>query len=752
LVGEIAFGDAAGTTTTLKYDGRRRLASAMTSRGTPGQWSMAPPDYSPAPTPDTAAPTTFQLLLQDLDYSYDVVGNPTEIRDWRVAEDWPAGAKPVSRRFEYDDLNRVTRVDYSYPGGTDRWTSPYAAELAGVTDPRRVAPLPHQAPATRPQWHTYRYDWLGNVTQSDDDRHIYFDRSLGNISHLTTTDPKTSRPYQLAGSTSIVVNTWHGTTATVSYTPTGELKEMRAQRQEDHCVGGGCYTRFNYDWDEVGRLLQARRISAGESIIMWMSYDANDQRVHKYWESELNPSLAPNTTVYIFDNLEARHTTYDTANQRYVVNSTSEVAYLSANGMRLARLHYEPTTKGEPKLVTTNALHASNLHVMLSLPDHLGSSSLTIDHATGELVEARTYQPYGATESDYRPERWKGFRDDYGFTGKEEDAGFGLQYFGKRYLSPYLGRWISADPLAVHQPGEADLNLYAYVRGAVLKSIDPVGLEPAGTMQESDFGIPPPVDESGNSIAPKGEVEIGEITVITGADARKYDPKPAQTSGDAGEAVLGLLGTQAKGAAKGVVGTGAAASAAVMCPLCAAVAVGYGVTKLPETLSQAIADPYKFADFSGEIAGGLAVASVVSELRAPKLNFTFEASAESGNTTAATSAADVSSIAPTMIGQEAGPSIVVPQGATGPTPIINKSGITTGFGYTGGSGGLSLSPRVSDLRIMDPTLPKGPSPGYPAGYANYSNAAGQSVNPTTGQTVAKSNVWWHIPLDWLGNE
>jgi hypothetical protein len=57
----------------------------------------------------------------------------------------------------------------------------------------------------------------------------------------------------------------------------------------------------------------------------------------------------------------------------------------------------------------------------------------------------------------------------------------GLQYFGKRFLSPYLGRWISADPLAVHAPGKADLNLYAYVRGLVLKATDPQGLADDGT-------------------------------------------------------------------------------------------------------------------------------------------------------------------------------------------------------------------------------------------------------------------------------
>src|SRR6478609_1915399 len=71
------------------------------------------------------------------------------------------------------------------------------------------------------------------------------------------------------------------------------------------------------------------------------------------------------------------------------------------------------------------------------------------------------------------------------FTGKEEDVEVGLQYFGKRYLSPYLGRWISADPLAVHSPGSADLNLYAYVSGTVLKAIDPLGLNAeSGTWTE----------------------------------------------------------------------------------------------------------------------------------------------------------------------------------------------------------------------------------------------------------------------------
>jgi RHS repeat-associated protein len=101
-----------------------------------------------------------------------------------------------------------------------------------------------------------------------------------------------------------------------------------------------------------------------------------------------------------------------------------------------------------------------------------------------------------------RPARWKNFREDYKFTGKEEDVEVGIQYFGKRFLNPYLGRWMSADPLAVHALG-ADLNLYAYVKGAILRAIDPNGLQDQNTGGTSGAGdvLPPSLNAhgSGNS-------------------------------------------------------------------------------------------------------------------------------------------------------------------------------------------------------------------------------------------------------------
>jgi len=88
----------------------------------------------------------------------------------------------------------------------------------------------------------------------------------------------------------------------------------------------------------------------------------------------------------------------------------------------------------------------------------------------------------------------------------------------------------------------------------------------------------------------------------------------------------------------------------------------------------------------------------------------------------------------------------VPTGAVGPSPVINPAGNQTGVAFTGGSGGANGN--VNTLRIMNPTAPRGASPGYPNGYAVYENGVGkgaQAVDPYTGQTLPRSQA--HFPCD-----
>ncbi len=694
LIANTVYGDAASTQSAFTYDGRRRIASVQTYRGAPAIWSSPPASYQPPPAPG-GAPSTFQLLLEDVDYHYDEVDNPVEIDDFRNPSEWPAGAAPVTRTMQYDDLYRVTGVDYQYRTGTDPWTSPFDAEDRSVdTDPRRAKPSPHVAFADRVLSQSFAYDWLGNTSQTDDDAHGFYDRSLGTITNGTAS----RGPYQLQTAAS-AASALSGSLSAV-YDDAGNLTSLSVTRAGP-CLPAGavCSQRFAYDWDEVGRLARARRWdlaapgaassalpTSAPSAELVYAYDASDERTLKTAVDANNNELF---SAYVFDSLELRRTTNDGTD--YVRNPLTEVGYLFAHDVRLARLHFvesgngfvAPTagsggagtgangdagtsgrtdggavdagstisisgtasnTNGGPiagvsvqitgnvqETAKTDAnghfafaglakgsyglsaalancnfslslLHLNNLtasvvenftgegtgcgtafgtpppptplsisgrvtnangvgivgvslqingnaqgtvltdgagnyafggltpgsysltlsaasctlapsspsfnniaasvvqnfaasgagcvlggtdsptetssqlHVLFELPDHLGSTSLVVDKDTSELVEESTYLAYGQAESDYRPARWDSFREDSRFTGKEEDIEIGLQYFGKRFLSSYLGRWASADPLAVHGLG-ADANVYAYVHGRVLIAIDQLGLE-----------------------------------------------------------------------------------------------------------------------------------------------------------------------------------------------------------------------------------------------------------------------------------
>lgn len=67
----------------------------------------------------------------------------------------------------------------------------------------------------------------------------------------------------------------------------------------------------------------------------------------------------------------------------------------------------------------------------------------------------------------------------------------------------------------------------------------------------------------------------------------------------------------------------------------------------------------------------------------------------------AKSAGKASDKAPDFIVSQGGTAFPVPKGATGPTPVVNPGGKTTGSAFTGGSGG--ANGKVDTMRIMDST-------------------------------------------------
>ena len=469
-------GDLAGTQRAFAYDQQRRLRTVQTFRATPGLWTT--PSYSPA------TDATQQMLLEDYDLSYDQVGNVLEIKDWRSPSDWPAGAKPVTRSFEYDDLYRLTRAKYDYPGGTDAWTSPFAAEHADPT--RKPQPSPLVSYAARVKEQRYAYDHAGNTTRTTDDASGFFDRSLGDVVNGTPA----SGPHQLRAASNRTLSPASPRKGDLSaaYDAAGNLTNL-ITRRDGPCLpaAASCWQRFAYAWDELGRLVEARRwdLAAGternnhgaltsqpparapDARLKYV-YDGGGQRVLK---TGVDPAGAESHTVYVLSTLELRRTWWTAsapgAPEDYALTPATESVTLPAGEAR-ARVVYS-----EEDLPTQSSGHQ---HVFLELSDYLGSTAFIIDRATSELVEHSTYMAYGGAESDYRPGRWGSFREPYKFSGKEEDVEVGLQYFGARYLVVGLGRWASADAATVHRL-RSDPNPYSYVGGRPTAFVDPDGNE-----------------------------------------------------------------------------------------------------------------------------------------------------------------------------------------------------------------------------------------------------------------------------------
>jgi RHS repeat-associated protein len=134
-------------------------------------------------------------------------------------------------------------------------------------------------------------------------------------------------------------------------------------------------------------------------------------------------------------------------------NLTAEYIYFG--GKRVARID----------------LPANTVHYYLS--DHLGSTSI-VASAAETVEEESDYYPFG-TEVIVSSTG----TNKYKFTGKERDAETGLDYFGARYYSNGLGRWVTPDaPFAdQHLQNPQSWNLYMYAGNRPTSLIDTDGRE-----------------------------------------------------------------------------------------------------------------------------------------------------------------------------------------------------------------------------------------------------------------------------------
>lgn len=121
---------------------------------------------------------------------------------------------------------------------------------------------------------------------------------------------------------------------------------------------------------------------------------------------------------------------------------------------------------------SVNYLHSDQVRSTVVVTDESGSASRVYEYLPfGELLE-------GASVADSL-----GDVSYVSFNGMERDREFGFDYFGARYYSPSISRWLNGDPLWLSpnpsNPGSVTTSGFVFAMNNPVRYFDPDGLAPA---------------------------------------------------------------------------------------------------------------------------------------------------------------------------------------------------------------------------------------------------------------------------------
>lgn len=416
-----------GVSTTYQYDDLTfRLKSARTVR---------------AAQPDATASMLFtnSAVVQDLRYTYDPVGNITRLVDDAVITTPQASG---TTDYIYDARYRlIAATGREHGGQTDLLPTPNDIR-------RRDYPFagsrihPNDLLGLRGYVERFRYDAVGNImaishhggTHIDAPGDVLWQRryqyALDNNRLLATSVPGDADnlpDYVDVG----------GYTVTYAYDSHGSVNALSHLSQ----------IRWNFD-DGLAATAQ-QVINDGTPETTYFVYDSSGTRVRKV--TDTSAGVRKNERIYL-DGFEV-YREY-TGND---IDLERETVHVMDGDHRLAIIETETTAQNQHR-------------IRYQIGNQLGSVAVELDQ-TGALISYEEYHPYGTTAFQTGRSAAEVSLKRYRYTGKERDDETGFGYHGARYYLPWLGRWLSCDPVGI----DGGLNLYCYAENRPTIAIDPNG-------------------------------------------------------------------------------------------------------------------------------------------------------------------------------------------------------------------------------------------------------------------------------------
>ncbi|UIE37907.1 SpvB/TcaC N-terminal domain-containing protein [Leptodesmis sichuanensis] len=388
--------------------------------------------------------------LQNLHYTYDPVGNITEIRDSAQQTIFFRNARvePVNQ-YRYDPLYQLVEatgrehIGQSTPNGSEQ--RPDLKPHYDFNDStRRNLPHPNDAQAMRHYTETYDYDAVGNIlamihqaTGSDWTRHYAYAPNSNRLLSTSLPGDRDHEPLPPRYFYDI-----HGNMTQMPHLPVME-----------------------WDFKDQLQATQKQVVNPGNGAEKtYYVYDAGGQRVRKV--TERANGTRKNERLYLGGFELYRE--YDGSGNTPTLER--ETLHMMDDQQRIALVETQTLERQDNGTVDT----VPESVIRYQVNNHLGSASLELD-AAGAIISYEEYYPYGSTSYQAGRSGTEVSLKRYRYTGKERDEESGLYYHGARYYAAWLGRWTSCDPAGIY----TSTNVYQYVAS------NPISLkDPSGTQEE----------------------------------------------------------------------------------------------------------------------------------------------------------------------------------------------------------------------------------------------------------------------------
>lgn len=403
-------------------------------------------------------------LYQDIRYAYDPVGNVVWLAD---AAQQPERAAPgviqglgvtADCAYTYDAFYRLVEATGRVHQALTQHDYRREADVARPGALRGTAHLSlDNGAAVERYTRTYTYDAAGNLT----------------------------RKVHRGASQTFAWDYWVSPTSNRRL-PATTLAGLPTARPEERFDDAGRCVELPHvralRWSSRGRLDRAviidRSVDGRPDDAEYYTYDADGRRRRKVTETLSNEGIVEVIDKIYLDGCEIKRVRRGAAPvlERHTTHVDDGVG-------PVARVH-RWLRDDRAREVDAPSVRAHYL-----LRNHLGSTALELD-AAGDVITYEEYFPYGGSAflagASARDVRIR----DYRYSGKERDDATGLYYYGYRYYAPFIGNWLSPDPL-----GPIDgLNLYRFVRNNPLSLVDPNGLDSTGWVRRT--GVDPDASEA----------------------------------------------------------------------------------------------------------------------------------------------------------------------------------------------------------------------------------------------------------------